>query len=138
VTVEVRSSASGEMGVWTALGCASTVTHGYYLIITGPMWLATGITSAVGESRSSHAKAENQSDFGRLYQFARFPQGLPIAIRTQKWRVPSAASADGAPAGSAPSLPGTQSADGGTRPTESVDSGLSGRAFRPTEGSSAR
>jgi hypothetical protein len=76
VTVEVSPSASTALGAWTATGCLSTVSHGYYLVFTGPIWLATGIPASAAESAASKAIA-NADELSQLYQYARFPQGLP-------------------------------------------------------------
>lgn len=79
VSLEVGPSASSEVGGWTALGCASTLSHGYYLVFTGPLWLVAGIGAAANESASARAVAHDARDLSQLYQFARFPQGLPRA-----------------------------------------------------------
>jgi hypothetical protein len=76
VTVEVAPSASTATGIWTAVGCASTASHGYFFVFTGPIWLATGIPASAGESASSKAVAQ-PDELSKLYQYARFPQGLP-------------------------------------------------------------
>jgi len=81
VYVEVSKSHADALGGWTALGCASTLSHGYYLGFTGPVWLAAGISSSVAESRRSHALAWSY-DLYALYQFARYPQGLPSPTRS--------------------------------------------------------
>jgi hypothetical protein len=90
VYVEVSKSHADALGGWTALGCASTLSHGYYLGFTGPVWLAAGISSSVAESRRSHALAWSH-DLDALYQFARYPQGLPSP--DQRPALPSTASA---------------------------------------------
>jgi hypothetical protein len=76
VTVEVGPSASGTLGIWTAMGCLSTASHGVFLVFTGPIWLATGIPASAGESAAAKAVA-NPDQLSQLYQYARFPQGLP-------------------------------------------------------------
>jgi hypothetical protein len=76
VVVEVQPSYSSTAGIWTAVGCASTASHGAYLVFSGPLWLSAGISTAVGESYAAHAEARGD-ELNQLYQFARFPQGLP-------------------------------------------------------------
>lgn len=76
VTVELAKSDRGKTALWSTFGCASTVTHGAFLIFTGPAWIATGVTSSVGARRSTELNVD-PGDLPRLYQFARFPQGLP-------------------------------------------------------------
>ena len=55
VTVEIQPSGSTTAGIWTAVGCASTASHGFFLILTGPLWLGTGIPTSVSESYGSRA-----------------------------------------------------------------------------------
>lgn len=90
--VAVRASAAGGLGAWTGMGCASTVSHGGFLVFSGPIWLVTGITSTVAESDASKAEAL-QGDLDQLYQYARFPQGLP-----ESWGGPRRARPSVAPA----------------------------------------
>jgi hypothetical protein len=94
VTVEVGPSASTATGIWTAVGCASTASHGAYLIFSGPIWLATGIPTTVGESAAAKAVA-GTDELSKLYQYARFPQGLPPSFGGTP-RQPRDAGADGA------------------------------------------
>jgi hypothetical protein len=79
VTVEVDSSMSTGTSVWTAIGCASTVSHGAYLVLTGPLWLAAGIPASISESTNAQAIA-GHDELSSLYQYARFPQGLPVTL----------------------------------------------------------
>lgn len=76
VEVAVRPSAAEGLGVWTGVGCASTVSHGAFLIFTGPIWLASGIGATASEANDATAKA-SRDQLDQLYQYARFPQGLP-------------------------------------------------------------
>jgi hypothetical protein len=72
------SEASGP-GVWGGLGTLSTITHGFFLVFTAPLWvvasaLATGSeTYHVVLSYPKHSMAE-------LAKWARFPQGLPPGV----------------------------------------------------------
>jgi hypothetical protein len=83
VVVEVTPSLSTNTGLWTALGCASTVSHGGFLIFSGPIWLGTGLPTSIGESYNSHAEAPNDQ-LSQLFQYARFPQGLPKSFGSMK------------------------------------------------------
>jgi len=76
VTVEIEPSGSTAAGIWTAVGCASTASHGFFLVLTGPLWLATGIPTSVTEANGSHTEAHSDQ-LSSLFQYARFPQGLP-------------------------------------------------------------
>jgi hypothetical protein len=76
VSVELYASQAGQAGLWTALGTVSTVSHGFFLVITAPVWLATGISVTAGAAATNDLEVRDDK-LGPLYQFARFPQGLP-------------------------------------------------------------
>jgi hypothetical protein len=82
-TVELsryRSNA-GQLVLWTLLGTLSTVSHGFYLLLTAPVWLITGAVTAIGDTQSATLETRNP---GLLAPWARFPAGLPPSIdRTQ-------------------------------------------------------
>jgi hypothetical protein len=80
VSIELHPSDAAITGGWTALGAASTVSHGGFLVLSLPLWLATGIPVSVGEARSNDAVGKSEY-FERLFQFARFPQGIPLEYR---------------------------------------------------------
>jgi len=65
--------------LWTLVGTVSTASHGWYLALTAPMWIITGIASTIGQS---HAPIEKYPRLSRdeLRKFARFPQGLPQGL----------------------------------------------------------
>jgi hypothetical protein len=52
------------------------------LVLSLPIWLITGISSSVAASNSNDADA-GPKDYGKLFHFARFPQGMPERLRTQ-------------------------------------------------------
>jgi hypothetical protein len=64
---------------YAVLGTLSTISHGFFLIFTGPTWLLTGISTAIGEGASGHIDVPRPEDHVYLYQFARFPAGMPPA-----------------------------------------------------------
>ena len=80
VSIELHPSDAAIASAWTALGAASTVSHGGFLVLSLPLWLATGIPVSVGEARSNDAVGKSEH-FERLFQFARFPQGIPPEYR---------------------------------------------------------
>lgn len=77
VLVELYPGAGLEVGVITGLGTLSTVSHGAFLVLTAPMWLASGISSGVYEANANDLDASSKAAFGQLWQFARYPQGPP-------------------------------------------------------------
>ena len=77
-TVKVQlypTTAAAGVVVLTALGTLSTISHGYYLVISLPVWLGAGIPNAFSLGRADDFKIDHASPL--LFQFARFPQGLP-------------------------------------------------------------
>ncbi len=76
VQVILYESASGATGWWFGLGAASTLSHGFLLILSLPVWIGTGVTAEVGSRRASKLDVQ-PAWLDALYQFARFPQGLP-------------------------------------------------------------
>lgn len=80
VTVYVRGEASGGLAAWTVLGTLSTLSHGRFAVFSAPVWLAAGVPSAALESSGARADVSGHG-LDALFQFARYPQGLPDAIR---------------------------------------------------------
>jgi hypothetical protein len=64
------------LGVWTAVGLLSTMSHGAALIFSAPMWLIGGTAATSAQSRKPLLEYPRHS-WHRLRAFARFPQGLP-------------------------------------------------------------
>ncbi len=79
VLVELYASGSLATGVVTTVGTLSTVTHGFFLVLTGPAWLISGITSSVYESQTNDYGAKG-SELDSLWRFARYPQGPPLRL----------------------------------------------------------
>jgi hypothetical protein len=76
VSIKLYTSGATAAGIWTGLGTISTLSHGLYLIITAPIWLATGVPTTASLAATNHLRVE-PAQLDRLDQFARFPQGLP-------------------------------------------------------------
>jgi hypothetical protein len=93
VALELDDKNSVEYGLWTFGGIISTISHGYYLVLTAPFWLLTGIPAAVGESGRDRYESENpDKDFWiSIIKFSRFPQGMPDNIKLEylKPKIPS-------------------------------------------------
>ncbi len=69
----------GILAVWSAVGGIATISHGVFLIFTGPIWgaISTGAILPVADDQGRFAYAEKKSDLAFLHEYARFPQGLP-------------------------------------------------------------
>lgn len=81
VEVVLYSSGSGLTAVWTVFGTLSTLSHGYLLFLSAPIWILTGTIASAG-SRSESKLDVPVNWLSSLYQFARFPQGLPPGFVT--------------------------------------------------------
>lgn len=64
---------------YTLLGTLSTLSHGWFLGITAPLWIIFGSSSAAIRSREPIYDYPANS-FETLSKFARFPQGLPPTV----------------------------------------------------------
>jgi hypothetical protein len=77
------------VGLWAALGTLFTLSHGFYLVLSAPIWVISGISGAVGESRSGIVEIEGSSP-EEFRKYARFPQGLPAGIDLRLLKVKTA------------------------------------------------
>lgn len=77
------------LAAWTTVGTLSTVSHGYGLVISAPLWILTGSLATSFQSRLPIESLDDgwqfpieSSDDGwqSLNKFARFPQGIPPTI----------------------------------------------------------
>jgi hypothetical protein len=69
-----------EYSVWTTLGSLSTLSNGFYLSFTLPLWLLTGIPVSTGEVRRQNYIDYPAAGWAEMGKFARFPQGMPAGI----------------------------------------------------------
>lgn len=74
--VTLEKTAGLGAGIWTAIGTASAASHGWFFPLSAALWLAFGIPSAAGMSAANTASFKGAGN-ATLWQFARFPQGLP-------------------------------------------------------------
>ncbi|MCA9672732.1 MAG: hypothetical protein KC503_44360 [Myxococcales bacterium] len=65
--------------VWDVVGTLSAISHGYWAVISGPVWLFAGIPSAYSEAIRPEVGVALGKKLDRACQFARFPMGLPRA-----------------------------------------------------------
>jgi len=67
--------------LWTAGGAVSAISHGWFFALSLPVWLGVGIPTAVA---SSGTKGVPKSKLDLLYQYARFPAGIPPSWRAHR------------------------------------------------------
>jgi hypothetical protein len=73
-----------SMAGWTLLGTIGTISHGFFLIGSMPLWiiggsLATGQASKepIVRPHAAEGKSVSMYELTALAAYARFPQGLP-------------------------------------------------------------
>ena len=67
------------LGLASLLGTASTISNGYYLVFTAPLWIITGSIATFTYAREPVVSLG--SDAARdLRPFARFPIGMPAGL----------------------------------------------------------
>ncbi|HEY5564790.1 MAG TPA: hypothetical protein VIL33_04305, partial [Rhodothermia bacterium] len=73
-----------QHGVWVTLGFFSTLSHGFFLALTAPVWLIAGSAMVGARSREPLVRYKSSRDSGKaevvwreIAMYARFPQGLP-------------------------------------------------------------
>jgi hypothetical protein len=81
VRLHLMPVAPEHLGVWGAVGLATTPTHGGFLILTAPMWIVGTIAATALDTNASRPKLSGP-DVAHLWQYARFPQGLPEGFDT--------------------------------------------------------
>lgn len=72
-------SQSGKFGLWTLLGVLSTVSHGFVLILSAPVWIITGSITTATQSHQPES-VYPRVGWAAIAPYARFPQGLPPGI----------------------------------------------------------
>ena len=73
------NSQAGAVAGFAALGVVSTISNGFLLGITAPLWIITGIVASSNESRAP-LRGVPPLAWTDLAAYARFPQGLPAGI----------------------------------------------------------
>jgi hypothetical protein len=61
------------------LGTLSTLSHGFYLLLSAPVWIISGTVLAVSESKAGLMRYDGIPPED-IRKYARFPQGLPEGI----------------------------------------------------------
>jgi hypothetical protein len=124
LTVGVHDNHPDATAIWAALGTLSTLSHGFFLIFTAPVWIISGISATSSEShrglficephREPRASSACLAD-ARVY--SRFPQGLPPGVGEAQLlgRAPVRVAAPPPPAAAPPGDAGAP-ADGGLAP----------------------
>lgn len=78
--VLVHRTHEGAYALWTVLGTLSTITHGFFLVLSAPIWISTGVATSLTEARRARLTYPDPARWEDLRPYARFPQGLPPEI----------------------------------------------------------
>ena len=70
---------NGGVAAWGVAGTVSTLSHGFVLIISAPVWIIAASATAASHSRSARLKY-NGKNSPAIASWARFPQGLPRGV----------------------------------------------------------
>lgn len=62
---------------WTTLGIVASLSHGFVLVLTAPLWAIVGTAAT---SAYSHAPVVTTRNVAALRSYARFPQGFPPGV----------------------------------------------------------
>jgi hypothetical protein len=76
--IELDQKNTGIYGGWVVLGSLATISNGYYLALTFPLWMVAGIPAVSGESYRDRYEAESPGEiyWNAVNKYSRFPQGL--------------------------------------------------------------
>jgi hypothetical protein len=82
-TLTAYDSEFGALRLWTILGGVSTLSHGFVLVLTAPVWAIAGSFATASASKAPRVES---SDPSLLRMYARFPQGLPPGLDARSLR----------------------------------------------------
>lgn len=71
---------SEEMFAWTFLGTLSTLSHGFWLLLTAPFWILFGGISTDSMARSADLYYYPGEPWEAFAPYARFPRGMPPGL----------------------------------------------------------
>ena len=70
--------------LWSVAGGLSTLSHGFGLIYTAPMWLISGLSVSSSAARQPNIIHFPQTGLDEFKKFSRFPQGRPADVDLRK------------------------------------------------------
>jgi len=89
-TIAFYDAQWGVMLVWTALGSMSTISHGFGLIFTFPVWVIGGSLATASEHQAPLIRVKQKEQLNAVRMYARFPGGVPADLpRTLPPRLPA-------------------------------------------------
>lgn len=82
-TIAYYDSEWGKTAWWAAAGTLSTLSHGFGLVLTGPVWLLSGTLAARADSWAPLITVNSPARWVQAQAYARFPAGLPDGLPTE-------------------------------------------------------
>ena len=82
-TLTAYDAQHGALRWWTVLGGLSTLSHGFGLVLSAPVWAVAGSMATASGSKAPRVES---TDPTLLRMYARFPQGLPPGLDVRSLR----------------------------------------------------
>ncbi len=93
IDIQTTDNNVGGVSAWSILGTIGTISHGFVLVFSAPVWLITGIGASSSESMlnrydMSHDDYYTGIEWDIVNMYCRFPQGLSPGIDLAKLKMP--------------------------------------------------
>lgn len=68
--------------LWTAVGTMSTLSHGFVLLVSAPVWIVTGTAATASQSHRPiiDVRRNDGTEWRVVGRYARFPLGMPVGV----------------------------------------------------------
>lgn len=83
IHLQTYDSRHGGLTAWTAFGALSTISHGFILALSAPVWIITGSVATSAQSRLPHRTIADGS-WSQLAPYCRYPGGIPASVNRSK------------------------------------------------------
>lgn len=83
IHLQTYDSRHGGLTAWTTFGALSTISHGFILALSAPVWIITGSVATSAQSRSPH-RTIMEGTWSQLAPYCRYPGGIPASIDRSK------------------------------------------------------
>ena len=79
-TLALYDSQARAVALAAALGTVSTLSHGFVLLLSAPVWMTAGTIAAARQSRAPIVRIARGGTWEPVRRHARFPAGMPPAL----------------------------------------------------------
>lgn len=80
-SVLLGGPATAVFTTWTVLGTLSAGSHGFFAIVSAPIWLGVGIPTIFW----ARSEQDVTGKCAEIKPYARYPQGMPPVVRERYW-----------------------------------------------------